>query len=210
MLKLTTIGMYEYDPNLFADMLLPDGVDRELVVNTILLNVGEMPVLYASIGFMRQAIGIWSKKWLHSWERMNEALLEEYNALHNFDRNEEYSDVEDTSSKGSSEVSTSTRANQSGTSSDETKVSAYNSDAYQPSNATSGSDTATSSGTSESETSDSMSGKRSLKHIGHLYGNIGVTESTTMLQHEIDLRSKTSIYDIIADMYKAELCIPIY
>ena len=55
-----------------------------------------------------------------------------------------------------------------------------------------------------------MSGSRGLNHTGHMYGNIGVTESTTMLQHELDIRANQNILDIVAEMLFKEVCIFTY
>lgn len=58
--------------------------------------------------------------------------------------------------------------------------------------------------------SDTENTDRNLKHTGHLYGNIGITESTTMLMHEKELREKYSIIDIVCDMLYREICMYIY
>ena len=92
--KMTLIGMYNYDNTLFEQIDLPTGIDKDLFVDSLLLEKGEMPVLYASLEFNKNAFGVWSRKWYHSIERMHIAFTEEYNPLHNFDRNEDYSDSE--------------------------------------------------------------------------------------------------------------------
>lgn len=58
--------------------------------------------------------------------------------------------------------------------------------------------------------SDTEKTDRNLKHAGHLYGNIGVTESTTMLMHEKTLRENYNIIDIVCDMLFKEVCMYIY
>lgn len=112
----------------------------------------------------------------------------------------------------------------------EDTVSAYNEDGYQPDrkNETVENITANEQGNTEisgtSKTTDELqqngTGKdtisgnentdRKLVHEGHLYGNIGVTESTAMLMHEKDLREKYNIIDIVCDMLYREICIYIY
>lgn len=150
--KLTLIGMYNYDDTLFDQISFPEGVDRDLFVNSLLLEKGEQPVLYASLTFNKSAFGVWSLKWYHSIERLLKAFTEEYNPLHNFDRNEDYSDTEtrtntntetrtnSNTENGFDETTGSSNVNRTGnsdtneTSSDNTEntVSAYNSDMYQP------------------------------------------------------------------------------
>lgn len=96
MQRLTLIGLYNYNPDLFDALTLPDGYDKETFVDSLLLEHGEKCVLYANPDFMRNAIGAWGRKWAGNLERIYTALTEEYNPLHNFDRFEEYTDNEGT------------------------------------------------------------------------------------------------------------------
>lgn len=257
--KLTMMGLYNYDDALFDDMRLPEGIVKADLINTFLLNYGEYPVIYPRWDTMKFALGIWSKKWYHSIERIIYAMTEEYNPLHNFDRHEEYTDEEaksgNTSEQGSAsntitndrtvrtldltdttEGTTTNNVQSTGTEtgSTENTISAYNEDAYQPDNKSdtdrqtgatesgtgtnSGTDTHTGTDTSvrnaQTAGTDSRTGTsaedRTLQHSGHLYGNIGVTESTTMLQHELDLRSEQNILDIVSEMLFKEVCIFTY
>lgn len=41
-------------------------------------------------------------------------------------------------------------------------------------------------------------------------GNIGVTESSAMVQHELDLRKGPTIYQIIVEEFKAKYCLMVY
>lgn len=116
----------------------------------------------------------------------------------------------------------------------ENTVSAFNEDDYQPDtksdstneqtnitdgeNSLSGTDRHTGTDTSVRNAatagSESRSGSgtedRTLSHTGHLYGNIGVTESTQMLLHEVELRKNYNIIDIVADMLYREVCVYVY
>ena len=47
------------------------------------------------------------------------------------------------------------------------------------------------------------------RHSGHLYGNIGVTESTTMAANELNFR-KTDFTQIIVEEFKKRFCILVY
>lgn len=268
------IGLYNYKEGLFNELTLPSEIDKDTFINAFLLKYGECPVIYPNWGTMQFALGVWSKKWYHSIVRIIEAMMEEYDPLHNFDRHELYTDIEDIDKKnrvqsdtdrttasqenatnsetikstGNSETESSTTeeralgtdTTENGTS--ENAVSAYNEDGYQPDNKNetvklnnvveSGSiDTDTSSSTYDSQngtrnatenrtgsvndditnvTNGTDNTDRKLVHEGHLYGNIGVTESTTMLMHEIETRRDNNIIDIVADMLYKEVCIYVY
>lgn len=94
MQRLTLIGLYNYNPNLFDSLTLPDGYVKDDFIDSLLLEHGEKCVLYANPDFMKNAIGAWGRKWAGNLERIYRALTEEYNPLHNFDRFEEYTDNE--------------------------------------------------------------------------------------------------------------------
>lgn len=220
--RMTMIGLYNYDSALFDQLSLPDGIEKSDFINAFLLKYGECPVLYPRWEFMQFALGVWSKKWYHSIERIIYAFTEDYNPLHNFDRHEDYTDSEDidrataAATKGTSSTSSETDESTGSTDNTENTVSAYNSDQYQPDTKSESSGTGTRNTTGSVTGSDTIdqSGTdvtdRELKHTGHLYGNIGVTESTAMLQHEKELREKYNIIDIVCDMLYKEVCILVY
>lgn len=220
--RMTMIGLYNYDSTLFDMLTLPEGIVKEDFINSFLLKYGECPVIYPQWEFMQFALGVWGKKWYHSIERIIYAFTEEYNPLHNFDRHEDYTDTEDidrataAAVTGTSSTSSETDETAGSTDSTENTVSAYNSDQYQPDNKsdTTGSATRNTTGSITGSDTRNETGTdntdRELQHSGHLYGNIGVTESTTMLMHEKELRENYSIIDIVCDMLYREICIYVY
>lgn len=216
--KITMIGMYNHDEKLFDEMTLPPEINKEDFINTFLLNYGEFPVMYPSWQILKFAIGVWSKKWYHSIERIIRAMTEEYDPLHNFDRHELYTDTENKSEKntmsyGSTITETDSREIETdGT--NEAEVSAYNEDTYQPDNRQTVNNTESHSGSIETERdgkdTNDMTGNRGLTHEGHLYGNIGVTKSTDMLMDELTVRRNENILDIVSEMLFKEVCIYTY
>lgn len=216
--KITMIGMYNHDEKLFDEMTLPPEINKEDFINTFLLNYGEFPVMYPSWQILKFAIGVWSKKWYHSIERIIRAMTEEYDPLHNFDRHELYTDTENKSEKntmsyGSTITETDSREIETdGT--NEAEVSAYNEDTYQPDNRQTVNNTESHSGSIETERdgkdTNDMTGNRGLTHEGHLYGNIGVTKSTDMLMDELTVRRNQNILDIVSEMLFKEVCIYTY
>lgn len=55
------------NPDLFSEMSIPDGVDKELVIDNIVLECAELEVLFADAEFMQKAIGRWSKSMVDTW-----------------------------------------------------------------------------------------------------------------------------------------------
>lgn len=162
-------GMYEFNSALFDKFQVPEQIDKQDVIDSIILECAELPVIYTNWDILQGAIGLLSKRRIHSWERMATALFEDYNPLHNFDRYEDSSDDESINSSGNA-----TSVN---------SVNGYNGDAEHDRQKTDG----------KSET------KRGNKHNAHLYGNVGVTTSAEMLDGELKIRKQDLISIIVRE-----------
>lgn len=62
--------------------------------------------------------------------------------------------------------------------------------------------------TANSNTDDTENKK--FSHKAHLFGNIGVTESTTMIQNTVDMRRNYNLYEAASRLFANELLINIY
>ena len=90
--KMTLIGMYNYDNTLFANMTFPEGIEKDDVVNALLLQGGEFEVLYPRPEFMKYAIGAWSVKWERTFSEWLRGTQASFNPIHNYDRTEDIRD----------------------------------------------------------------------------------------------------------------------
>lgn len=201
MSKITLIGLNNYDPTLFDNLVIPEGIDRETLIDNILLKSDEFEVIYADFDFNKSLIGLLSKKWYRTIEKWYAALQLEYNPIENYDRYEEYTDKG--ISSGNVSAHDTTQASGNGTT--QTDVSAFDSSGYQPKDKVSSNSGSTSKADSSSESTNNTVNE----HTGHLHGNIGVTTSQQMLQSELDI-ALFNLYDRIAMLFVAELVIPIY
>ena len=199
--KITTIGFYNWmqsqNDDLFSKMNIPVGIDKDTLIDNILLRAGEFEVVYSNPFFYQNAIGVWSAKHERTFERWIDALSIEYNPVENYDRMEEWEDKSNGNSTGE------TNGNTSLNSINENKVSAFDSDLYQPdsynSNTSNGNDN------SSKKTNSSNNSKR----VGRVHGNIGVTTTQQMLQSELSL-AEWNVYEHITDLFIEEFCIAIY
>ena len=91
---LSIMGMYEYDPTVFDGLELPSytdpdnnihTIDRDAVINSILLNCAELELLYPTIDMMKLAIGVWSAAEQDTWKKMYSTQMIEYNPIWNVD-----------------------------------------------------------------------------------------------------------------------------
>ena len=193
---LSILGLYNYDNSIFNLFVVPDGMDKELIINNILLECAEMEIIYPEPDIMKNAIGLWSNKQLESWERMYKAMQLEYDPIYNYDRFEEWLD----SNTATTHSNTNSNLNRKG--STKHQVNAFNSRITD-----SNIDSIDNTDTDNTNTNSNNSAIGA--HSGHLYGNIGVTTSQQMLQSEIDI-SKFIVADYIIDQFKERFCLLVY
>ena len=86
---MSILGLYNWDNTIFNGMILPASIDRDVLVDNILMECGEFEILYPNADFMKEAIGRWSLKRLHAWTKLETVLYEEYDPFINIKRDEE-------------------------------------------------------------------------------------------------------------------------
>lgn len=224
--RMTLIGLYNTDSDFFEPLTLPEDYDKTTFINTLLLEHGEKCVLYTNPDFMKTAMSIWSDKWALELQRIYDALTAEYNPIWNYDRNEKITETDkpdNTVTRTHNNTDTQTNRydivneqNEDATS--ENEISADNSSNYQPENKNTsnfGKNTTSNDGTiTDAHTgtiTDVEKGTRSnIDRTGHIWGNIGVTTSTQMIESETLIRAKRNLYDIATRLFANELLIGIY
>lgn len=228
--KLTLIGIDKFlkmqDSDLFVNLTLPTGIDKDILTNNILLKGADFEVMYSDPYFLQDAIGMWSGKWQRTFEKWVSALSLEYNPLENYDRKEDWSDTLnkgiETSAKrdsGNTRTFDNTDTTTPGTTiTEETKVSAFDSSTYQPSQEvvttpTGDGDVLAHAGTIKDEYGEGSSGSETENsktvRDGRIHGNIGVTTSQQMLEAELKI-AEWNLYEHITDLFLEEFVIPIY
>lgn len=99
--KMTLIGFYnalEDSSPLFEDLTLPAGIDKDLFINTLLMDAGEFEVLYDDPDFFKNMITLWGKKWERTFEKWYKAVYFDYDPLYNYDRHEDWTTKTDSKS----------------------------------------------------------------------------------------------------------------
>ena len=81
----TLFGIEQYynykNKSLFDNIVLPEGVDKTTLVNTILLESGEFEVIYTNGDFLKTAIDTWFKCKYKMLEKWINAYNIEYNPI---------------------------------------------------------------------------------------------------------------------------------
>lgn len=197
---INVIEFYEsQNLDIFDGIILPNGLDKDIVVNTILdLSATYIP-LYTDYNLFNMKNKVFFQRNLNNFTLMYQALKEEYNPIHNYDRYEDRNEERNINEENGRNIDdTVTRDLFT-----ENQVSAFDTNEYQKQSRIldQGNETTKTSDNYNSNSNDMYTTKN------HLYGNIGVTTSQQMLESEIDLRKKYNIYEIIARMWYNEFMI---
>lgn len=225
----STIDLLEADENLFSNLVLPEGVDRELVIETIIEKYGMQALVRPEPSFMKKHIGVWSRRKLWSWTKLYHTLNLEYNPIDNTDKYEDYTDERTTARTTSGTNSNTSDGTDKRTENESTSgtrnetadhdVSAENASNYQPDSrdTTRGSSSDSRENTANGATSLKSSGTNSetenytdtFIHTLHTHGNIGVTTTQQMIEAERESVRYNLVEEIAAD-YQAAFCLDIY
>lgn len=223
--KMTLIGMEKYlnpDRSVFDDLTLPEGIDKETLIGSIILRCQEFELLYTDPDFMISAVMLWGKKNYWTFDRWVKLINKQYDPLYNKDYHEEISDTHQGSSSGqgsSSDSDDHTRTDNLQFTDDETVThseKAYNSGESFVETEKNVSDkdsgqtgTVRTAGTNTGSASYSSNDSYVNGHTLHGYGNIGVTAAQTLFMKEVEV-AKFNMYEHIADLFSQEFCIMIY
>lgn len=224
--KLTLIGIHNYTNGaIWDDIELPEGLDKDILVNEILRKNGEFPVVWPDADFLKIQIDFFFKKWKHNFSRWVEAANEEYEALYNVDV------TTTTTEEGTNEANSATSGQNNGTvnrsgsgtsngtsgnTSTESKA-AYDSNTFQntkqivDTGSTSLSTSETGSETTSATNSESMTSNSEHEILTEEYkrGNQGLTMSQELLAAEYNIWL-FNLYNQIADIFASEFCVCIY
>ena len=211
------ISLMQYDPSLFDGMVLPEGIDKELVIDTIMQKYGDSPLDHEDPAYLKYYIPVWSKRNLDSWTKLFATLSFDYNPLENalLDETTEETRNIDRTGTASTENSGTTGVDNTinGSTTAEHLVSAENASDYQPDNRDTGTDQTTSEQTTTvNQTTDTNSTENTTENVKTTYnrhGSIGVVTPQNMIQQEREV-DKFVIYDYIADSFRDAFCLLLY
>lgn len=200
---LSVMGLYNYDDSIFDDMVLPtsDHLDKDTLVQNILVECSELEILYTDSTFFKQILEIWSKARVHVWQKLADTMDYEYNPIWNKDvKDTEYIKRTKDESTSYSDTASSTT---SGTNTN--KGVAFNSNELEnrEQDQTSGS----MSSSDNSTTRDAGYNDEDREYISQ--GNQGVTSTQQLIKEEREV-SQFSLYDIIISEFKTRFCLLVY
>ena len=184
--------IYNFDPSIFDGVEFPSNISVQDFVDSLLMQCGEMPVLYSSPPLLKSLIQVWSNVSQYTWKHLASTLTAEYNPIENYDRMEEWED----SSTNTSSYTNSSNNTSSGLTKEQ--VYGYN-DLKTPA------DNSTSADTSDSTGTGTSAGTRR----GRAHGNIGVTTTQEMLESERRV-AMFNFYDAVIRDFQKRFLIWVY
>lgn len=220
---LSLLGLYKYRPQVLDELALPEALenDRDQIMGNLLMETAELEILFPDPDFLKEAIGVWSRKQVPVWTELYETTQYEYNPIWNKDGT--VTELETRNLKGTADRDHLETRDLAGSSSGETSASGtdksyvfgYNSTtAAQDREATSESGTtdsveSTSTGTIRHDENEATTDTGTIKHERIEQGNIGVTTTQRMIQEQRDV-VKFNIFDVIIQDFKQRFCILVY
>lgn len=181
-LNMSLFGLYYYDPSIFDDMVLPDQLDKDVLINNLVLECAEMTILYPNADMIKQAIGYWSQMRIHAWERMQTVLYEKYDPFINIKRDEIRTIEQDRNLKDDGTTVGMVNAWNDGTGTERDRNTVNN----------------------------SYTGKVLTKETYHVEGDSAITDAQDVAKKEMELRIKYDLYNYIISDFKQRFCLSIY
>lgn len=186
--RLTLYGMYQYDPTLFDSCMLPETLDKDILLDEIIRSSGQLYPYHQIPGILKRSMGLWFARNFDNFSRMMDALLAEYNPIENFDRHEDWTrtpNLTDTTNGSGNNTTT-------GSGSDTRTLTAGQTEET----TRTGSDTITRSYNNYTET-DGRSGSETNEHKVAAYDSADYQNSTqdiTTFTNRADAKSYTGTY----------------
>lgn len=230
---LSILGLYNYQPAIFDSLTIPTSVDRETLIDNIIMEAAELELLFPNADILGRLIGNWSKTRLAAWNRMIGALDAEYNPIENTDRYEDHledytRDLKETDNytrdlkendnytrnltdSGKNISSSNTQNSRTGYNSGDLQVtdSSSSEDHSDDTRSYTGDDNRNKGFTGSDNRNKGFTGGDKRHSVIHTHGNIGVTTNQQMVGAELKLR-QYDIYKIITNEFIDTFCIGVY
>lgn len=200
---MSVLGLYQWDNTLFSLLSLPEGLNKDTLVDLILSECSDLEILYPNPEVLKGLIGVWSATEQYTWGKLYATMQLQYNPIDNYDRTETRtlaSQAAGNSTEGGTDTVT-------GNSTNTNQVKAFDTAANTFTDREK--DTVNNSGsTTYGHTNNNAYSKNDTENI-RAYGNIGVTTTQQMIEQERDT-AKFNIFQVILDEFKQRFCVLVY
>lgn len=234
--QLYNLGKSVSNVDIFDGLILPDDspLDRDTLINTILVKNGLNIPMYADPIIFKSAVSIWSAKNQYTFIHVGKIFNAEYSPIENTDRYDSITversrDMTDNTvidNDKTENARTTNHNTNTHTGTDTTTVtddvSADNVSDYSPKEQTEtanvyGSTLTDNGGGTVNRTTNidgtndkTIDEDETTTTTQHLHGNIGVSTNTQLQTEEYELLAKFNPYDFIAGLFENELTLFVY
>lgn len=220
---MSVLGLYQWDNTLFSLLSLPEGLDKDTLVDFILAECSDLEILYPNPEVLKGLIGVWSATEQYTWGKLYATMQLQYNPIDNYDRTETRtlaSQAAGNSTDGGTDTVTSADTGSdstTGSSTNVNQVKAFDTaantftdrekDTVNNTGSTTYGKTNTNT-TRYGHTNNNTFSKNDTESI-RSHGNIGVTTTQQMIEQERDM-AKFNIFQVILDEFKQRFCVLVY
>lgn len=184
---LSVAALHNWDNTIFDNMVIPAQLDKDTLVDNILMDTIELECLYPDPAVLKYAIGKWSTRRLTTWNDMAAVLyVTDYNPFENVYRREDRKVVQDRNvtytNTGTSTLS----------------VSAYNESTFQ---------------NREQQTpnlTNTDKGQIVNTETFEVHGDSAISDTQDLIRKEMELRKDYDLYDEIITEFKQRFCLLVY
>lgn len=233
MAVLSILGLYNYDPTVFSQLVIPTAADitndaekvddpwipdKDVLIRLICMRTAELSLVYPDLDDMRIMIGMWSAARLPVWIALYNTLLYKYNPIWNKDghyletRNLAGSDNR-TDNLAHGDTTTVTNMNTTLTGDVTHQVVGFDSDTFSNESKNIPNTTESVNGSSSTNGSNTGTSNHATTDTGTIKrdetGNIGVTTTQKMIEEQREIAA-FNLYETIAEEFKTEFCVMIY
>ena len=192
-----------YDNDLFNDILLPEGIDHDTVVNTILSESALNTPMYPEHDLFKMMIQNFFRKYYNNFDRYNRAMNAEYEPNENYHKTDERT-IRDNINKvqnldGKQVNSLNENAN------NENFRMAFDANDYKRTDRSTSN--TTNNDTYKQNDKTTTDSNRNGTIITNSHGLTGVYTNQRLVEDEVKLRSKYNVYKYISDLFYDEFMI---
>jgi len=205
MSNLSIMGLYNFDSSVFNDLDVPTGIDKQVLIDTIIMECAEFELIYPDISIMKYAIKQWSAKEYWNWQKLYNTTNLSYNPIWNKDGT--ISETETITHDDKTTVDGEVIQTPDTTTTNTQRVSAFNSSSYE--NRQEDTQDITGDVTTTDDTITTYENEHQRTYTRTETGNIGITTTQSMIREEREI-DMFNIYDIICGSFKKRFCLLVY
>lgn len=202
-------GLFENLPSVEIDEDNTITLDAPVLGFNLLLELGELEVVYPNPDFMKFAVEVWAAKRYDVWSELMQTMYYDYDPIENYYRREHWTDDFTHGHKRDTDLTHGHKITMDVDDTTTNSVTGYNGSGFADHDKTvfSNDDTETHSG--KDTTNETNSGTDKGVKDGYARGNIGVMATQQM----IEMQRETvlfNMYDTIIQEFKERFCILVY